>query len=357
MRLIEKQARTLRLFLLGLVAATVSVLAPPQVQAQEVDTQALKMELEKARKELDAAAQKLAELNVKLFESETSGASGGRPMLGVLIPEKPQKNGIKLLGVTPNGGAAQAGLKAGDLLLAVNGQRLDGGDNANWALTEAMSPVLAGDTVGIEYERDGEIRMADVTTQARGAYVKKFEFDFDDDIDIDIDLSALKELEALAELEALEELEALGGIEGIEKLAELEALSALSGLADAIAVESNGQVLELRRVDGDLASYFGVEEGVLVMAAPEASPLKAGDVLLSLDGDPVDEVGGAIGTLAAASESMESEVLRDGRRREVTLEAGQAVFSAPSLRLPKGIRIQIDVDDDENDAKDADNGP
>ncbi len=315
----------------------IEVPAPPPPPA--ADMEMLELELEKAREELDKAAEKLAELNMRIYESDAKGERSNRPMLGVLIPEGKLKDGIKLIGVTPKGGAAEAGLEAGDRLLAVNGYRLDSGDDAVRALHEAMHSVTAGDTVAVEYERDGVMQMAEITTQARGAYVIK--------MDISKDLAALKELESLKELAALKELEALKDLEveleGIDELAKLEVLGAL---ADRVQLH-RGDLLELRAVDGDLAGYFGVEAGVVAMAVPEGCDLKAGDVLLSVDGVEVEDVATVVETLVDAGDPVSAVVLRDGAQATVSIAAGTMAFAAPGSVPGKRVKtIRIEADED-----------
>ena len=180
----------------------VSVFAPAALASEtlsEADLKALKAQIAETRQTLDDAASRLADLNMQMFEAQYSGDRGSKPMLGVLISDYERNDGIKLVGVTPEGGASEAGLEAGDLLVAVNGYRLDSGDNSMHALKKAMDTVTAGDTVAVEYLRDDVVRTGEITTQARREFAVKMGRDFE----IDIDVSELKDLEQLEQLEAL----------------------------------------------------------------------------------------------------------------------------------------------------------
>ena len=82
------------------------------------------------------------------------------------------------------------------------------------------------------------------------------------------------------------------------------------------------QGLRLARVNEDLAEYLGdgSERGFLVLDAGERwSGIRAGDVLLSVDGKPVRDQDGAQIALQARDEHT-AEVIRDGRRRVVEVE-------------------------------------
>jgi hypothetical protein len=336
-----------RLLLAGMLL--LPVVPAVSVLAEELDMEALKAELERAREQLDEAASKLADLNMKMFKVETSGEHSSRPMLGVLISDYERSDGIKLVGVTPEGGASEAGLEAGDLLVAVNGNRLDDDDNSMHALKNAMDSVSAGDTVAVEYLRDDVLRTAEITTQARREFAMKMGRDFEIDIDVGelVDLEQLEKLEALgmlAELEALKELESLGSLAALEALGDPEVVAVLAG---------EGNLVSLEDVSGDLAGYFGVDEGVVVMAVPDESELKAGDVLLSLAGSDVDSAQVAAKTISKAEGDTPAKVLRNERRLDLTIAEGTVASSGPIIRTHKR-SIKIHIDDDEEVAADGD---
>lgn len=339
MKVIEKRLN----WLLKLLFAGCLVIALPVVIAQEIDFKELKQQIEEARQALDDAANELAELNMKKFEVEMSGESSSRPMLGVLIEDYEQREGIKLIGVTPNMGAAQAGLQAGDLLVAVNGFRLDSGANSMHALHDAMASVAAGDIVAIEFLRDDVTQIVDVTTEERGAFAKKMGKSLDLDIDLS-DLQQLKELEKLGALGVLAQLEGLAELEQFEILGE----PGVSGLGTV----NLDDAVKLQDVGGDLAAYFGVDEGVVVMAVPDGSLLKAGDVLLSLAGDQVSSAQSAAASVHQSATDLAVSVLRHGNTLELNLASGTPVYSSSGL-LPGGsgsISIHIKSGDADHQA-------
>ena len=85
---------------------------------------------------------------------------------------------------------------------------------------------------------------------------------------------------------------------------------------------------ELEPIDGQLADYFGVEEGVLVRTVESNTPgeragLKAGDVIVSVAGKSVDSTGDVRGAIrsADAREEILLEIMRRRSKQTLTMEA------------------------------------
>lgn len=234
----------------------------------------------------------------------------GWPMLGFLPEDFRSSDGIRLLDVIPESGAAAAGLHAGDLITAINGQRLDAGGNSMQAMHEAMASVQVGETVAVEFVRDGGIQVVDVPIQAGGTFAVEMRRNGG------VDLTGLEQIET-------------GPVAG--RLAHPAGQASLSSVVEV----STLGIVRLEDVQGDLARYFGVDKGVLVMAVPEDSPLKGGDVLLSLDNEAVASAHGAYSQLAAAQMPIAAVVLRENQRLDLELPAGM-----PGLAQPGMIRLR-----------------
>lgn len=333
-------------------AATPPVPPEPAVAptAPLPDRAELEEDLERARVELDAAAARLAELHRELYAVETVGQSGQKPMLGVLLGERGPNSGLLLVGVTPGSGAEAAGLRAGDELVGVNGVDLTGADKALHALKEAMTSVAPGDVVPVTFNRDGGVLVADVTTQARGVYfmgmtgmpgvdVERMGAMAAGAVDFSADAQWIESVDALENLESLEHLQALG--------------DGPTFFHRAVRIGGPGGGLRLEDISADLGRYFGVEAGVLVMDAPPAEEgrpsLKAGDILLVVDGTAIGTAGEGYQALFAAPQAGEQaqartvEVLRDGVRESLSLPSGYPAGDAHGITIRKGDAGNLDV--------------
>jgi S1-C subfamily serine protease len=323
-----RRTRTSALILAVVVAAGLPLASAAQSPSEAEDqVMIIKHRIEQARKELDEAARKLGSLHSQMWQLETMGSRAKQPMLGIVIDDSgANEGGIDLVGLSPGGGAEQAGLQAGDRLVMINGVRLDaGGDRKPLHLfSEAMSTVQAGDAVPVEYVRDGQALRAEIVTRERGQYMARV---------VDEQSEWLEGLQALARLESLP---ALKGLE------QLDALEDADFDIDGTVVRVPAG-LRLEDVAGELAGYFDVEQGVLVLAAPKRDEaLKAGDVLLEVGGEPVQGADAVLERLGKLKGSVPATVKRRGRVHEIALDA-DALNADQALQVNAGdrrIRIQ-----------------
>jgi len=305
------------------------------VQEAEIESR-----MDEARVELDKAARQLAEVSRQAFEKEYKSRSN-KPVIGVLLAGYGNASGMLLEGVTPDGGAVEAGLQAGDRLTAINGVRLDGeGEKPIKRLNEVLETVTPGDIVQLEYLRDETVYLADVVTQERRAHVTKMLSGLDG---LEIELSGLAER--------------LSGLSEIGELAGLSVLSALEnfdGLHLKIhdghhTIAIGGNRAHLVNVDEGLGDYFGVDGGVLVVSSSDESELESGDILLEVAGVEVATVEEAYQALGQAEGQVEAKVRRKKRVRTIEIAAGEFPkvrflgFQGPMKRV---IRIERHGDDD-----------
>lgn len=219
--------------------------------AEPVETER-EHKLNEARQRLDEAAREVAELSRAMSEeampriARIASRQASRAMLGVVIGtprDEDIEDGVELVSVSPGGPAAQAGLKAGDMLIEINGKSLTREDSQSprEKLLAAMRDVEPDEKVQVRYRRDG--RMASATVVARRT---------------DPTFAAPLRMRELERLPALAFMRASGAF----------------GSAELVAVTPK------------LGRYFGTDKGLLVVRAPADSRLQIeeGDVLLDIDG-------------------------------------------------------------------------
>lgn len=315
-----------------LIACAALLLAASLVQATEPDSanaEQLQQQLEQARQDLATAAQRLARLQRELFESGAAGhgwrapgqeggmpafdfqfdfdfdedklrhivVAGFPPRLGVVLGSPDSDDRNRVMGVTPGGGADQAGIRKDDLLIAVGDQ--DVTEDTNARIREVLAGHKPGDTVDVLVQRgdDTELMMP-------------------------VELgSALRNLTHFGERMGpmMENIER----EIIRVFPEGEAAKgrAMAHLGRAPGLSGLGHDTDLVSNHAGLANYFGTDEGVLILRIAPDNPLnlEPGDVILSIDGTTVNhpiEVGRILFS-REAGEPANLEVMRSGRLTEV----------------------------------------
>lgn len=213
-----------------------------------------------------------------------------RGRIGVRLGESADvagRTGIRLAEVVDDGPAARAGIRAGDVLLSVNGTDL--GEDPAERLLELLADIEPGDTVTLAYSRDGDRRTATVVTdQSPGLFSYR----------------------------AGEAPRVMRPTRMAPRVRAMAAPDIRARMRHRI-----GGGLHLVAMNEGLGAYFDVSEGVLVAAVDEGSALglRAGDVILTIGGREVLDPAHARSIIASyrADESMEFGVVRDGRRSTV----------------------------------------
>lgn len=305
-----------------LLAAAMPALAATDKEASR-EMERARQEVERAREELRRATRELARSMARVekdnpraqyFEFMTNPK---RAVLGVIIDDESNHDdrGVKILAVTPGGGAEQAGLKAGDVLLSLNGQSLaaKGGHRPEHRLRDVLGRIEGGAEVKIDYEREGKRAKATVKTRAP---------------EDDMALSLFPPLPANL-LEMSED--------------DFDAFMPFARMFKGGAIRG----LELSKLDDDLAGYFKTRDGVLVVKAPKTGDLglKGGDVIQKIDGQAVSEPVTVMDKLRSrgSEQQVKIEVFRQGRKLTLDARIPVADASAPTQRK----RVEIIVEDDD----------
>jgi S1-C subfamily serine protease len=251
---------------------------------------------------LAAAPVAAQEPEVRVFSTTAQRARLG---VSVDVTADPELDavGARIRDVIPDGPAAKGGLKPGDIVTRFEGQSLagvkageEGGSGPGHRLVELARMLEPGDTVKLDYRRDGRARTATIVAEEVGGW------------------AGMMRMPELARVR--------------ERMPELEGLAAGRGLW----VGAGPGGLRLAELNPGLAEYFGTSEGLLVLEPPADStlPLRAGDVIRSIDGRKPQSEEHATRILRsyAAGEVVKLEVTRQRRATSVT-------WTVPERSLPR----------------------
>ena len=284
-------------FALGVGAQTAP--AAPE-EADEVERalalERSEAELESARARLEAAAREVARLSAEIVGPEVEEVvrririGGRRAMLGISVEEADR--GVLVAGVTPNGPADEAGLESGDVIININGVDVASRDGVQRLVNE-MRNVEPGDAVPLTFRRGDDERTADVTATAFSARDYVFAYGGDEDPNVIIERQG--------------DFDVRFG-PGWRRMLHM------GRWAD----------MELVALTPGLGSYFGTEEGLLVVRAPEDESLQLedGDVILKIGDRRPKDTGHAMRILRSfeAGETLALEIMRNKRQRTLKIE-------------------------------------
>jgi S1-C subfamily serine protease len=239
-------------------------------------------ELREAREQLEAAARRIAELSAGAVQpvidfTRDLSVMGRRAVLGIGIED--DMDGVRVVGVTPGGGADEAGIETGDIITAMDGASLGGGEgnSASEVLIAQMGNVDPGDSVVLTVVRDGATLEVEVEAQAPRAHP----------------FAAV--------------------IPGAEPGATPRGRGFFFNRPFGRWAD-----MELVELTPELGRYFGTETGLLVVRAPRDGmlSLQDGDVILEISGRVPMNVGHALRILRSfePGEALELTIMRDQRR-------------------------------------------
>jgi S1-C subfamily serine protease len=215
--------------------------APPAPPAPASNAQ-LESQLEAARRQMEQAAGEVARLSTQMSGSILDQVMGGqRAIIGVELEPAGGGAGARVREVSPGGPAAEAGIRSGDVLVAINGTDLKPGEPTH-QVVRIMREVKADSRVKVRVLRDGQSREFVLTARA--------------------------------------------GPSLLASIPDMTDLAALPEVRGDFMFRRPLRDLELVTLTPRLGSYFGTDKGVLVVRAPSdgALQLEDGDVILAIDG-------------------------------------------------------------------------
>lgn len=323
---------------------------------QQEEVERAREELSRAHRELREASREIARAHRALNAESAEMATlrylnlGDRAVLGVVLGQETAE-GVKIIGVSPDGPAERAGLQAGDVVVAIRGENLgaESGSKGRETLFRVMDEIQDGETITVAVERNGESLSFEVTPERRepsswqtmiripegplapgapNVLIEHLEIPHIDHQALEAHIEALTEELKTKEFrfvmpdgEELEITEEFVLPEGFE--VEITEMSELAGEA---LKEANiwfglpyAQGLELAKVNEGLGAYFATDRGVLVLRArpDNAYRLESGDVVLDIDGRAVNSPADMIRALREIEPGSEIEfAIKRERRNE-----------------------------------------
>lgn len=240
---------------------------------------------------------------------------GRRARLGVKVNLRARETdsiGAYVDAVTPGGPADQAGIRSGDIITRLDGKSVLAGGAAEGAdrevreslpglrLIELAAQLEPSDTVPVEYRRGKERRTASVVTAPEPELAERFRFDY-------------------------------RGPEGMARAVVptgdfLERFEMAGPHWQFFSGSPLGR-LELAPLNPDLGRYFGTENGILVVSAPQDSALglRGGDVVQRVDGREPSSPSHLLRILRSyePGETFRMDIMRNRRTETVTARIGK----------------------------------
>ncbi|MEO0575822.1 MAG: PDZ domain-containing protein [Pseudomonadota bacterium] len=317
--------------------AATSVPAPPA--APEVLEK--QRALEEAERKLAEAAREVAQLSQSMNEARSINnqvfvfdsnelASDDTPMLGVTLSssrvskrvngrevmnDDDAKQGVAIVGVGEDSGAEKAGLQAGDRLISVDGVSLLGDSDGVpiGLISGALEDRKPGDVVAVELLRDGKRLTKQVALSARSARglvpgANGFVFSTPGENNV---VSIERHL-----FDAPMAPQAPG-------VTNLKRFFNGSGQSFVFGAGRRWADMELVELSPSLGAYFGADEGLLVVRAPEDEALgfEDGDVIRMIGDRAPESVGHAMRILSSyePGEQMNVEIMRKRKKRTLDI--------------------------------------
>jgi C-terminal processing protease CtpA/Prc len=288
------------------------------LRAMEAKKEAYAERLREAEVRMEIAAREVAELTQerlpKMLEFRSRMEFSNTPRIGITIDgvdESGPVEGVEIGGVTPESAADDAGLHAGDVITAVNGESMtaESSQDANKLLLKFMQGVEEGDELKVDYLRDGKAASVELSPQ-------------------------VTEMHAFTWAPDGQNLH-IEGIPGVPNV--IREFKFERGFP---WVGSAWGSMELVELNEGLGKYFGTDTGLLVVSAPELDgvELKDGDVIQSIDGREPTDVRHAMRILSSyeSGESLKLGIMRDKKKRtiEVEIPADQrgSLFAPPAAK-------------------------
>lgn len=247
-----------------------------------------------------------------------------KPVIGVLLAPDAEA-GVHVVGVTPDGGAANAGLQSGDRIVSIDGKPVLG-SNAELRVENArklLGNLSTRVPVKIAYVRNGQAGTVSVKPKSQRMQVWVNAHRDIPEPDIRMRRSHVEHAPGVAPEVRRE----------VIRIASDDYCKSGNCRTPMLMEALRWNGLNLASVDAKLGRYFGTDRGVLVLSSgPDLVGLQAGDVIHKVDGKAVDTPREAMAALRAkpADSLVAIEYLRDRKPGSAKVKVPEAM----PLRVP-----------------------
>lgn len=335
-------------------AAKANAAVVAETHADPEKSAAARAELAELRSKMQTLSRRMAELSTQLGDMGPRAyayryiAQPDRAMIGVVLSDK-DKAGARISGVTPDGPAAHAGLRDGDVIIAID-QHPIAGSSAETTLANArerLANLKENQSVSIEYLRGAQKGVVTLSAERRQAwnwpalmnedpehpFLPK---DFNERIRADVERATREAERSTLDKEKIRAVVEQAHHEAMRANSN-QVREAMEQARQAMRHEMPWWGINLAPVDADLGRYFGIDKGALVISTDNDSlpGLRAGDVITRVGEEPVSRPDDVMRALRDQPEDKEVPIrlMRDRKSLALNVRAPvfKSIFSMPPL--------------------------